>query len=206
MSLMSRFARPALVYALTCGCTLLLLGSVADVVGSRPLYLLGCLLQCLFTLGCGLSKTGPELIVFRGLSGIAASFCLPSAVSIINSAFPVGRRRNRAFAWMGGGQPIGYSIGLTLGGSIASTAGWQWGFYLAAIVNLAVLILASWQLPKNEENAPTVCWERVVFDVDWLGALIASTSLAMLSYVLAYVANLPFFLSCNHFANWDKDR
>lgn len=154
------------------------------------MYLLGCLLQCLFTLACGVSKTGAELIVFRGLSGIAASFCLPSAVSIINTSFPMGRRRNRAFAWMGGGQPIGYSVGLTLGGSIASTIGWQWGFHLAAIVNLAVFILASWQLPKNEENAPTVCWKRVISDVDWLGALIASASLAMLSYVLAYVA--PF--------------
>lgn len=180
---------PASIYALTCGCSLLLLGSVADVVGSRPMYLFGCLLQCLFTFACGVSKTGPVLIVFRGLSGIAASFCLPSAVSIINSSFPVGRRRNRAFAWMGGGQPIGYCIGLTLGGSITSTVGWQWGFHLAAVVNLAVFILASWRLPKNEENSPTVRWERVVSDVDWLGALIASASLAMLSYVFASVTD-----------------
>lgn len=92
---------------------------------------------------------------------------------------------------MGGGQPIGYSIGLTLGGSIASTIGWQWGFYLAAIVNFTVFILASWQLPTNDENAPTVRWERVMSDVDWVGAVIASASLAMLSYVLAYVAHLP---------------
>lgn len=168
------------------------------------MYLFGCLLQCFFTLACGVSKTGPVLIVFRGLSGIAASFCLPSAVSIINSSFPVGRRRNRAFAWMGGGQPIGYCIGLTLGGSITSTVGWQWGFYLAAIVNLAVFILASWRLPKNEENSPTVRWERVLSDVDWLGALIASASLAMLSYVFAYVAHLLLSPSCTLLTNRGK--
>lgn len=201
MWLTDNFARPASIYALTCGCSLLLLGSVADVVGSRPMYLLGCILQCLFTLACGVSNTGPELIVFRGLSGIAASFCLPSAVSIINSSFPVGRRRNRAFAWMGGGQPIGYSIGLTLGGSIASTVGWQWGFFLASIVNLAVSILASWQLPRNEQNSPTVYWKKLISDVDWLGALIASACLAMLSYVLAYVGHLPVSSARTHFAN-----
>ena len=108
--------RPASIYSLTCGCTLLLLGSVTDVVGSRLMYLLGCFLQCAFTLACGLSKTATQLIVFRGFSGVAASFCLPSTVSIINNAFPAGRRRSLTFASMGGGLNFGFGIGLTLGG------------------------------------------------------------------------------------------
>lgn len=191
--------RPASIYSLTCGCSLLLLGSVADVVGSRWMYLLGCLLQCLFTLACGLSKTGTQLVIFRAFSGIAASFCLPSAVSIINSSFPPGRRRNMAFASMGGGQPIGFGIGLVLGGVLAGSIGWQWAFHFTAVVNLIVFVLAAWQLPKNEENAPSVSWQRLISDIDWIGAFIASTSLAMLSYVLAYATHffspLSSFLS-----------
>ena len=182
--------RPVTIYSLTCGCTLLLCGSIADVVGNRETYLLGCFLQCAFTLACGLSKTGLQMIVFRGFSGVAASFCLPSAVSIITEVFPAGRPRNIAFASMGGAQPVGFGIGLTMGGVFASTIGWQWGFYIAAITNLVVLVIAAWQLPKTVQNISQV-WQRLAFDIDWAGAIIASTSLAMLSYVIAYVT--PWF-------------
>ncbi len=183
--------RPASIYSLTCGCTLLLLGSVTDVVGSRLMYLLGCFLQCAFTLACGLSKTATQLIVFCGFSGVAASFCLPSTVSIINNAFPAGRRRSLTFASMGGGLNFGFGIGLTLGGVFADTIGWRWGFYLAAILNLIMLLSAAWYLPKNLEEIPLVSWHRLTTGIDWVGAIVASSSLAMLSYVLAYF-KLPY--------------
>ena len=75
------------------------------------MYLLGCLLQCVFTLGCGLTKTTTQLIVFRGFSGVAASFCLPSAVSFINHTFPPGQRRSFAFASMGGSVAVAENPG-----------------------------------------------------------------------------------------------
>lgn len=92
---------------------------------------------------------------------------------------------------MGGAQPIGFGIGLTLGGVFTSTIGWQWGFYTAAILNLVMLVLAAWQLPKSTQTASQV-WQRLAFDIDWIGAIIASASLAMLSYVITYVK--PWFL------------
>ena len=161
------------------------------------MYLLGCLLQCVFTLGCGLSKTATQLIVFRGFSGVAASFCLPSAVSLINHTFPPGQRRSFAFASMGGGQPIGFGLGLTLGGVFAGTIGWQWGFYMASIVNFLALLLAAWQLPRNLENLPPASLQRLVSEIDWVGALFASTSLAMLSYVLAYFEQSLLCVYCS---------
>jgi MFS family permease len=148
------------------------------------MYLTGSALQSVFTVACGLSRTGGQLIVFRGFAGVASSFCLPSAVSIITSTFPVGKRRNIAFAFMGGGQPIGFSIGLTLGGVFAETIGWQWGFHIAAIVNSVIFFLALWGLPKSNDQQ-SITWSRVVNEIDWVGATVASTSLALLSYVLA---------------------
>jgi predicted MFS family arabinose efflux permease len=85
---------------------------------------------------------------------------------------------------MGSGQPIGFSIGLTLGGVFAETIGWQWGFYIAAIVNLIIFLLALWGLPKSIDRQ-SITWSRVANDIDWVGATVASTSLALLSYVLA---------------------
>jgi sugar phosphate permease len=96
---------PTSIQALTNGCSLLIAGSVSDALGARFMYLVGCVLQVGTILGCGLSKTSTQIILFRGLSGIALSFCLPSAVAIITRSF-VGKRRDFAFAAMGGGQPV----------------------------------------------------------------------------------------------------
>ena len=148
------------------------------------MYLAGCLLQAVFTLACGLSKSGLQLIVIRGLSGVAASFCLPSAVSIINDAFPPSRSRNMAFASMGGGQPVGFGLGLVLGGVFAETIEWRWGFYIAAIVNVMVLGFSMWQLPTVSASVP-FSWNRLAYEIDWMGAFIASSCLALLSYALA---------------------
>lgn len=154
------------------------------------MYLLGCSCQSAFTLACGLSQSGTQLILFRAFAGLAISFCLPSAVSIITSTFKPGKRRNVAFAAMGGGQPIGFTLGLTLGGVFADTVGWRWGFHMAAILNTAVLIVAIWGLPKTAGEEEKITWKRLGSDIDWVGALLASAALAMLSYVLASVLHL----------------
>lgn len=161
------------------------------------MYMAGSILQSFFTLGCGLARNANEIILFRALSGVAIAFCLPSAVSIITSTLD-GKRRNFAFAAMGGGQPVGFSIGLTLGGVLTDSIGWRWGFYLATILNTIVFVIALWGLPSSidsaghsdDEGPPTwkQKWYRMKTEIDWIGAIIASTSLAMLSYVFATIA------------------
>lgn len=116
---------PASVYALALCCTLLLLGSIADIVGNRPLFLVGNMLYTVWTLAVSLSRTGNELIVFRTLQGIAMSFCMPTAVSTITTTFPSGKYRNIAFATFGGGSPLGFAIGLVLGGIFVKYCGWR---------------------------------------------------------------------------------
>jgi len=148
------------------------------------MYLTGCVLQSGFTLACGLSQNGTQLIVFRGFAGVAISFCLPSAVSIITSTFPEGKRRNLAFAAMGGGQPIGFSLGLTLGGVFADTIGWRWGFHIAAIINTVVFFVGFFGLPKVDTAQDNV-WYRLKTEIDWVGITIGGVSLAMLSYSFA---------------------
>lgn len=145
------------------------------------MYLTGCVLQSGFTLACGLSQTATQLIVFRALAGVAISFCLPSAVSIITSTFPEGKSRNIAFASMGGGQPIGFSVGLTLGGVLSNTIGWRWGFHIAAIINTIVFVVGIFGLPKVDKKQ-THIWERLRTEIDWIGIGIGTASIAMLSY------------------------
>ena len=98
---------PAAVASLTLGCTLLVVGAMADVIGNRPLFLIGCFLHLVFGLGCALVRTGTQLIAFRALQGLALSLCMPTSVGIITSNFGEGSGRNLAFACFGGGNPVG---------------------------------------------------------------------------------------------------
>ena len=100
---------PSAAGALTLGCLLLIVGAVADVVGNRPVFLVGCLLHLAFGVGCSLARTGTQLIAFRGLQGAALAFCMPTSVGIITRNFAQGKLRNLAFACFGGGNPVGVS-------------------------------------------------------------------------------------------------
>ncbi|KMU86901.1 drug resistance transporter EmrB/QacA subfamily protein [Coccidioides immitis H538.4] len=176
---------PASVYGLACGCTLLLSGSVGDVVGSRPLYLAGCGLLSAFTLGCGLATTGIQLIVFRAISGVALSLSLPSAVCIITTTFQLGKRRNIAFACLGAAQPVGFSLGIVLGGVLIAGIGWRYGYYIVAALNVCILLIAVWQIPNDPRMVSPITLRRLYNEIDWIGTILISLSLGIFSYTLS---------------------
>lgn len=177
---------PSSVFALTCGSVLLLAGSVADVLGSRHITMAGCFLLGCFIIACGLAKNGIELIIFRALQGIALSFLLPTSVSILVKGIASGRGRNIGLSCVGLGQPLGYSLGLVLGGVFVDTIGWRFGFYMCGALAIALFLVSIWALPVDnptEGEAPLM--NRLVRDIDWIGAAIASSCLGIFSYVLA---------------------
>lgn len=178
---------PASVYALALSCTLLLLGAIADVVGNRPVFLVGCVLHFGWTLAVALARTSNQLIVFRTLQGVAMAFCMPTAVSTITNTFPSGRPRNFAFAAFGAGSPIGFATGLVIGGLLAQAAGWRTAYYLAAGANAIAFVLACFTMPRI---APPVADIRHALrhEFDWIGVAAASTSLALLSYIFAQIS------------------
>ena len=99
---------------MTSGSRLLAAGAVADVVGSRPVFLTGCFLLACFVLECGLARTGIELIILHAMQGIAVALCLPTSVGILTNAVARGKRLDMGFACIGLGQPLGFSLGLVL--------------------------------------------------------------------------------------------
>ncbi|KAE8327852.1 major facilitator superfamily domain-containing protein [Aspergillus sergii] len=161
---------PTAAFALACGCVLLPCGAAADVLGCRRACLLGGLLQTASALGAGLSATGTQLIALRVIAGLAASSCLPSPVGVTAHVFPANsspRCHSIAFAAMCGGQAVGFGLGLALGGVFSDTIGWRWGFYVTVMLNSAASLA------------------RLRRDVHWIGALLISACLALLSYELA---------------------
>jgi MFS family permease len=182
---------PASVYALAQSCTLLLMGAIADIVGNRPIFITGSLLHTAWTLAVSLSKTGNQLIAFRALQGIAMSFCMPTAVGTLTATFPTGRLRNVAFAVFGGGSPIGFALGLFLGGVFVKLSDWRTGYYMSAGINATSLLLAWFVLPGKNTliTPPRQLKDALAHDFDWVGIASASGCLALLSYVFAEITH-----------------
>jgi MFS family permease len=185
----SLYLWPSSVYSLTSGAALLIAGSVTDIIGARHVEVCGISLLGIFILVCGFAQTGIQLVVFRALQGIALAMHIPASVSIIATAVPAGRARNIGFGCLGLSLPLGYSFGMVTSGIMIEKIGWQSGFYLSGGVIL-VAAAASWlTLPKvkgaTEGLRAGQVMEKLWKEVDWVGGTIASSGLALLSYVLA---------------------
>ena len=176
---------PVSIYALTNGSTLILAGSIADIIGPRPMYLVGSGLINVFIAASGFSRSGRELLAFRALQGVAASLAVPTGLSLISTEVERGRRRNLAFSVLGLAQPMGYSVGLVLGGVFIDGVGWRAGFFVCAGVGVAMTCVAFWRLKGHASRSigPTL-WTRLLQEVDWIGAVLLCSSLSMTSYVL----------------------
>ncbi|KAI1339127.1 MFS general substrate transporter [Xylariaceae sp. FL0016] len=177
---------PTSVYYLTAGSCLLLAGATADVVGTRRLNLLGCFLSAIFAVAFGLARTGGELIAFRALQGVANAIVVPCSVSIVSRSVEAGRARNMGFACLGFAAPVGFSLGLVLGGVLVDSVGWRPAFYLAGAASFVLFILGIWALPRDPSPRPgESVWKRLGSEVDWVGTILASGGLAIFSYALA---------------------
>ncbi|KAL9079697.1 MAG: hypothetical protein Q9157_001423 [Trypethelium eluteriae] len=177
---------PTSVFYLTAGSCLLMAGSIADVAGTKRVSLTGSFLLAACALACGLARNGGELIAFRGLQGVTNAIIVPPSISIISRNVEEGRPRNVGFACLGFAGPVGFSLGLVLGGVFVDSIGWRAAFYLAGAASFALFIVGIWALPQDAPPEPgQPIWKRLALEIDWVGTILASTGLATLSYVLA---------------------
>ncbi len=100
------------------------------------------------------------------------------------NAAPSGRKRNIGFSCLGFVQPIGFSLGMVLEGVILDTVGWRFSYYLCGSLSLALFGVSLWALPKDAVMKGSA-FSKLKREIDWVGAVVASTSLGVFSYILA---------------------
>ncbi|KAM5350996.1 hypothetical protein ACJ41O_003719 [Fusarium nematophilum] len=176
---------PASVSGLATASTLLLAGSVADVLGPRWVDLVGCFASGALMIGSGASRKGTELVALRALQGVGLALHLASSVAIITQVLPHGRGRNLAFSCLGLSQPLGFSVGLVLGGAFVDTVGWRVGWYLSGGLTLFLAVVGLWALPGREARGFGDLVRDLRTKIDWIGAVLASTFMTLLCYLLA---------------------
>ncbi|SHF07165.1 MFS transporter [Streptoalloteichus hindustanus] len=164
-------------YTVFCGGFLLLGGRAADLLGRRRMFVFALLLYAVSSLVGGLAWTPMLIVVARAVQGIGGALLFPATLSLVNTLFEEGPRRNRALAVWGGAGASGLTLGSLLGGLLTASFGWAAVFYvnvpLAGIVALAALAV----IPRDERRE-----QRRGFDLP--GAITVSGGVTLLVYVL----------------------
>ncbi|GAA3984644.1 MFS transporter [Mucilaginibacter dorajii] len=168
-------------YVLFYGGFLIIGGKLSDVFGRKKIFLAGCSLFLVTSLGAGLAGSFELLLLFRAIQGLAAAFVMPSAFAIVNYYFTETHERGKAIGIFSSFAAIGSGSGLSLGGLISSYWGWQWVFFINVPVLAAVIILAAILLEKEK----TVKAQKP----DILSGLLLVTGLVILSFIVHLLPN-----------------
>jgi DHA2 family multidrug resistance protein len=129
----------------------------------------------LASLGCGLSDSLTELVLFRVLQGAIGAPLVPLSQAIVLDTY-AKRHHGAAIALFGVGSVLGPVVGPVLGGSLAEAYNWRWVFYM--IVPFAALALIGSLAFIHDREAGSK------LRLDWLGFLLLSTALASAQLML----------------------
>ncbi|KAF9194415.1 hypothetical protein BGZ50_006331 [Haplosporangium sp. Z 11] len=133
----------------------------------------------IFSLLNGFSTSPVMLCISRAFQGIGAAAQIPTALALIAIKYPVGEARTRAlsiFSAIGG---MGAVTGLLLSGALTSTIGWQWIFYISAIMSGILFLLGFFAIP----DTPGLHGESPKVDVG--GAVTATGGIVCVIYYIS---------------------
>ncbi|MEV6910141.1 MFS transporter [Amycolatopsis sp. NPDC051071] len=164
-------------YVVFAGGFLLLGGRAADLLGRRRIFVLALALYAVSSLAGGLAGSPAVIIVARAVQGIGGALLLPSTLSLINTLFPEGPKRNRALAVWGGAGASGLTIGALLGGVLTENFGWPAVFYVNVPLAGLVALAAFFVIPRDPART-----ERRKFDLP--GALTVTAGATLLVFAL----------------------
>src|SRR5438477_541018 len=186
-------------------------GGLSDRFGRLRLFAV-CLL--LFAFGSFLTATAPslsQLVTGRVLQGAGGGALVPAVLALAADLYPAGDR-SPVLGAVSALQEIGSVLGPLWGGLItASSFGWTWIFWIN-IPAAALLLWALWPEVRagGEERRPA--------NLDWLGALLATAGLSLLTLALyaatpeqspvgdGFIWQLPAAIVCFGLFVWHERR
>ncbi|WP_143531846.1 MFS transporter [Saccharothrix sp. ALI-22-I] len=138
------------VYALALAALLLGMGSLADLLGRRRVYLIGLLVYGAGALICALAPTIEMMIAARAVQGVGAAAMFATIVALLGVTYQ-GRDRGVAFGVWGAVSSAAVAVGPLLGGVLTQYLGWRWIYVLGLVVSLATVVLVRIVLVESRD-------------------------------------------------------
>lgn len=138
------------VYLLAQAVSVPLFGKVSDLVGRKPMMLVGVGLFVVGSLLCGLAWSMGSLIAFRAVQGLGAGAVQPVGMTIVGDIYSLAERAT-VQGYIASVWAASSLIGPTLGGVFADYLSWRWIF----LVNLPLgAVAASMLWRRFDEQRP----------------------------------------------------
>ncbi|WP_309504792.1 MDR family MFS transporter [Nocardioides agri] len=151
------------IYLLAQAVTVPIYAKLADIVGRKPVMLVGIGLFVLGSLLCGLAWSMGALIAFRAVQGVGAGAVQPMSMTIVGDIYTL-EERAKVQGYVASVWALSAVIGPTLGGVFTDYLSWRWIF----LVNLPLGIAAFLMLWRRFEERV----ERTRHSVDYAGSLL----------------------------------
>ena len=159
------------IYLLAQAVSVPIYGKFADMVGRKPMMLLGIVLFVLGSVLCGVAWSMGSLIAFRAIQGLGAGAVAPMAMTIIGDIYTLSERA-RVQGYVASVWGISSVIGPTLGGVFSDYLSWRWIFFVNIPVGAAAAVML---MRKYSENVT-----RKKHAIDYNGAVLLTMGCSLL--------------------------
>ena len=159
------------VYLLAQAVSVSVYAKLADVVGRKPIMLLGIGLFLVGSVLCGVAWSMPALIAFRAVQGLGAGAVQPMAITIAGDIYSVAERAT-AQGYIASVWALSSVVGPTLGGLFSEFGLWRWIFF----VNVPLCLLAGALILRNFRESV----QRRKNRIDYLGAVLLTSGMTLI--------------------------
>ncbi len=157
-----------------------LAGRLSDVIGRRLTFVAAYLIFLLGSIVIPLSTSFDEpfgvFLFGRVLTAIGGGAMVPVALAVVGDVYPV-RDRARALGTLGAIETMGWVWGPLYGAMLVRFLSWEWQFWLNVPLAAIGLTASWWALEGHDRPA-------VRRSIDWLGAVLLTTTLVSLNVAL----------------------
>lgn len=165
------------VYALALAALLLGVGSSADRIGRKKVYLGGLIVFTAASLVCAIAPNAGVLIAARAVQGLGAAGMFGTTIALLGMHYS-GRERGVAFAVWGATNAVAAAAGPVVGGLLTEYLDWRWIFF----VNLPVCLIAVVMTVRVVREAKSPGRRRA----DVLGTLTFTVASGALTFALIH--------------------
>jgi EmrB/QacA subfamily drug resistance transporter len=141
------------LYALVLGAMVMTVGSVADRLGRRVVYVAGLVLFAASSLTCGLAPTVGVLLAARGVQGLGAAAMFATTMALISNTYE-GRDRGVAFGTWSAVAGAASAVGPIIGGLLTANFGWRWIFLVNLPVSVVAIVLTLRVVTESRDPNP----------------------------------------------------